>query len=149
MRYYYAEMDTLHKLLSRKGIRVWQILICLAVMAFVCRSVVPTGYMPILSGDKNGTVVLTFCTEDGSNKSLLLNLQQHSKKSPSENHSGQECPYGVVLSHGILPLQDAPLLAGVVWYEQFQFANLRNHALPPLPALGPPLGSRAPPPYLG
>jgi hypothetical protein len=79
----------------------------------------------------------------------LLNLQKHSKKSPNDHHVGQECPFGLVLSQGILPLQDLPLLAGVVWREHFKLVPLRNRALPPLPALGPPLGSRAPPPYLG
>ena len=142
-------MYMLHKLLSRKEIGVWQLLVCLAVIAFVCRSVVPTGFMPALSSEKGGAVVLTLCSADGSNKTLLLNLQKHSKKSPSDGHTGQECPFGIVLSHGMLPLQDFPALAGVVWREHFKLVPLRNRALPPLPALGPPLGSRAPPPYLG
>lgn len=142
-------MYSLQKLLPRKDIAVWQIFVCLAVIAFVCRSVIPNGYMPALSGEKNGTVILTLCSADGSNRTLLLNLQNHSKKSPNDGHASQECPFGLVMSHGILPLQDVPALVAMVQRDHIKRVPERNLALPPLPALGPPLGSRAPPTNLG
>lgn len=134
---------------TRKNVSVWSIVLCLAALAFVCRSVIPSGYMPSLSPEKGGTVVLTLCTADGGNETLLLNLQKHSKELPGGSHASHECPFGLVMSHGILPVQDLPALATLTQRQHPIVVFKRSRVLPPMPALGPPLGSRAPPSYLG
>ena len=134
---------------SCKGIAVWQLLLCLAVVAFVCRSAIPNGYMPVLSDEDGRTVVLTLCTTGGANETLVLNIPPQSKDSPSEDHAGQQCPFGLVISQGVLPIIDSPAVPVTVWQQRTAPFIEHNQALPPLPALGPPLGSRAPPSYLG
>ncbi|AFK61746.1 hypothetical protein TKWG_06525 [Advenella kashmirensis WT001] len=122
---------------------------CLAAMAFVCRSVIPSGYMPVLSGDNGRTVVLTLCNADGGNETLLLSIPKQSQESPSQDHAGQECPFGLVVSQAILPILGSPALPVTVWQQRLAPFVEHNQALPALPALGPPLGSRAPPFLLG
>ncbi|WP_148274476.1 DUF2946 family protein [Advenella kashmirensis] len=139
----------MRKHLPCKGFSVWQLLLCLAAMAFVCRSVIPSGYMPVLSGDNGRTVVLTLCNADGGNETLLLSIPKQSQESPSQDHAGQECPFGLVVSQAILPILGSPALPVTVWQQRLAPFVEHNQALPALPALGPPLGSRAPPFLLG
>lgn len=142
-------MYVVRKHLPCKGFSVWQLLLCLAAMAFVCRSVIPSGYMPVLSGDDGRTVVLTLCNADGGNETLLLSIPKQSQESPSQDHAGQECPFGLVVSQAILPILGSPALPVTVWQQRLAPFVEHNQALPALPALGPPLGSRAPPFLLG
>ncbi|HLU04179.1 MAG TPA: DUF2946 family protein [Advenella sp.] len=142
-------MVVVRKHLPCKNISVWQLLLCLTVLAFVCRSVIPSGYMPALSGDNGRTVVLTLCTANGGNETLQLSIPKQSPDAPSQDHAGQECPFGLVISHGILPIPDSPVMPVTVWQQRLAPFIGHNQALPPLPALGPPLGSRAPPSRLG
>lgn len=142
-------MYVVRKHLPCKGFSVWQLLLCLAAMAFVCRSVIPSGYMPVLSGDNGRTVVLTLCNADGGNETLLLSIPKQSQESPSQDHAGQECPFGLVVSQAILPILGSPALPVTVWQQRLAPFVEHNQALPALPALGPPLGSRAPPFLLG
>ncbi|HBP29623.1 MAG TPA: hypothetical protein DD666_09435 [Advenella kashmirensis] len=119
------------------------------MLAFVCRSVIPSGYMPVLSGDKGRTVVLTLCNADGGNETLLLSIPKQPNESPPQDHAGQECPFGLVISQGILPILGSPAVPVTVWQQRLAPFVEHNRALPPLPALGPPLGPRAPPSHLG
>lgn len=142
-------MYVVRKHLPRKGNLVWQLVLCLAVLAFACRSVIPSGYMPVLSGEKGRTVVLTLCNAAGGNETLQLSIPQQSKDTPTPEHAGQECPFGLVISQGVLPVPGTPALPVTVWQERAAPYVVHNRSLPPLPALGPPLGSRAPPSLLG
>lgn len=142
-------MYIVRKHLPCKGNTVWPFLLCLAVIAFVCRSVIPSGYMPVLSGDNGRTVVLTLCNAVGVNETRLLSLPSQSNDSPSPDHASQECPFGLVISQGVLPIPGSPALPVTVWQARTAPYVEHNRALPPLPALGPPLGSRAPPFLLG
>ena len=142
-------MYVVRKHLPCKGISVWQFLLCLAVLAFVCRSVIPSGYMPVLSGDNGRTIVLTLCNADGGNETLQLSIPKQTQDSPVQEHAGQECPFGLVISQGILPILDSPAMPVTVWQQRLAPFVEHNRALPALPALGPPLGSRAPPFLLG
>ena len=121
----------------------WQALLCLVLLAFACRAVVPAGYMPGLS-EQNG-FAMTFCTAQGVVTTLWVGSSDAAGKTSQDDHAvGLDCPFGLLLAQAALPDQDAPLPAGVVTYRPVSFQP-PYRALPPLPALGPPLGSRAPP----
>lgn len=137
------------KVTQRKSINGWQGFLCLALLAFFCRSAIPTGYMPTLSAGKGVAVALTLCTAHGGTQTLLLDLQSKNNE-PAENApANQACPFGLVMSHGVLPVQALLILTTTVWQQRPVLVAERNRSLPPLPALGPPLGSRAPPVRLG
>lgn len=142
-------MFALQKPIRRKGMAVWQILFCLTVIAFLCRSVIPMGYMPDLSGGRDGKLAITFCTAGGGTSTMQLDLTGQPEQSSSDEHAGsQECPFGLVVSQAVMPSQVATVLIGTISHRPAVLLH-RNHTLPPLPALGPPLGSRAPPSNLG
>lgn len=132
-----------------KATRVWQFLFCLTVLSFLCRAVIPVGYMPDPSGGRDGKISFTFCTMGGGTSTILWDLtEQSDQSSPDDHFENQECPFGIVVSQTLMPSEETPSLAGVVAHRPAPLLH-RNEALPPLPALGPPLGSRAPPSNLG
>lgn len=134
---------------SLKGLAVWQMIFCLTVLSFVLRSMIPSGYMPDSSASRNGTVALTLCSAGGVNATILVDLQGKSKSAPSDDHNaGQECAFGVIASQGLMPASVAVLPAMMLLSQPLP-ARQRNLALPPMPAQGPPLGSRAPPFHFG
>lgn len=132
-----------------KNITGWHVIFCLAVLAFVGRSLIPNGYMPTLSDGKGASIVLTLCSASGDTQTLLLDLQKKNNGSSNDSHANPECPFGLVMSHGILPIETALVLSATIWQQRPVTFAARNRSLPPLPALGPPLGSRAPPTNLG
>lgn len=122
------------------------------LLALVLRGFVPPGYMPDTRALEQRRVALTLCTAAGGVSTVRLSLTDERRDSPGHGEhaaSGMDCPYGV-LTHVVsaAPLLDlAPLpLSVAVWAMP---AVHPPQALPPLPALGPPLGSRAPPYSLG
>lgn len=127
-----------------KRMAAWQILFCLTVFSFLCRAFIPVGYMPDLSGERNTAFAITLCSM-GVTTVMQVDLSgKPGKAAPDDGYSGEDCPFGLGMAHKLMPGQDAPALAGVVSF--YSLAPLApNQALPPLPALGPPLGSRAPP----
>ncbi len=128
---------------------VWQFFFCLTIVSFLCRAVIPVGYMPDASGGRDSKVYITLCTEGGGVTTLLMNLDGETGQSAADDHlDHQECPFGIVASQTMMPGDAVAVLAGVVAHRPASLAH-RNHALPPLPSLGPPLGSRAPPSNLG
>ncbi|MFC4297236.1 DUF2946 family protein [Castellaniella hirudinis] len=135
--------------LRHRSTRIWQVLFCLTVLSFLCRAVIPMGYMPDLSGGRDGKFSITFCTMGGGISTLLVDLDgQPNQPSPADHFDKQDCPFGMVASQALIPGQDAPALVGVITHHPVSLSH-RNQAQPPLPALGPPLGSRAPPSNLG
>lgn len=122
--------------------KAWQALFCLALLALVCRALVPAGYMPRHSAQ--GGLSMTFCTAQGEVITVFVNAGA----SQQDDHpAGLDCPYGVLASQALLPDLLSPLPAGVVMYARVAYW-LPQRALPPMPAQGPPLGSRAPPFHL-
>ena len=132
----------------RTGTTVWQMLFCLTFLSFLCRAVVPVGYMPDISAGRDGGFALTFCTPGGSLAVQKLDLTDQEKASTDNAVAGQDCPFGMATSQALLPAQEAPVLARAVLHRPLVLLH-DNKALPPLPALGPPLGPRAPPLNLG
>lgn len=130
-----------------REIRVWQLLFCLALLAYVCRAIVPAGYMPTHSAQDNGFAI-TFCTAGNSSNTLWIDLIGQDGQADSDtHHQPQDCPFGIAASPALLPSLDAPVLISLIRYRPVLLAKT-NQTRPPLPALGPPLGSRAPPLFL-
>lgn len=127
-----------------REIRVWQFLFCLALLAYVCRAIVPAGYMPTRSAQDNGFAI-TFCTAGNSANTLWIDLIGQDGQADSDTHQNQQdCPFGIAASPALLPTLDAPVLISLITYRPVLLAE-SNQTRPPLPAQGPPLGSRAPP----
>lgn len=132
-----------------KRMMVWQFLFCLTVVSFLCRAFIPVGYMPDLSGERDSTFAITLCSMGGGTTVMQMDLSADSGKVvPDESYSGENCPFGLNVAHKLMPGHDTPVLAGTTAFHPFAPPS-GNQALPPLPALGPPLGSRAPPLNLG
>lgn len=127
-----------------REIRVWQFLFCLALLAYVCRAIVPASYMPTRSAQDNGFAI-TFCTVGNSSNTLWIDLVGQDGQADSDTHQNQQdCPFGIAASPALLPILDAPVLISLITYRPVLLAE-SNQTRPPLPAQGPPLGSRAPP----
>lgn len=142
-------MFALRQLLRRGNIRVWQVLFCLTLLSFLYRAVIPMGYMPDMSGARDGKFFITLCTVGGGTSTLLMGLNgQPDQPSPDDHFDSQDCPFGIVASQAVMPSQEPPALVRTVVHRPVSLPH-RNQAQPPLPALGPPLGSRAPPSNLG
>ncbi|MFT0851741.1 DUF2946 family protein [Achromobacter sp. F4_2707] len=122
---------------------VWQILFCLTAFSFLCRAVIPVGYMPDLSGERDTPFAITLCSMGGT-VVVQLDLDGSEKSSSDQHYGGDTCPFGLNVAHKLIPGQATLALAGMALFLSVASPAARQ-ALPPLPALGPPLGSRAPP----
>src|SRR3546814_1775934 len=49
-------------------------LFCLTVVSFLCRSMVPAGYMPDLSGGRDGRLAIELCTMGGGASLVQIDL---------------------------------------------------------------------------
>lgn len=131
-----------------KRMAVWQGLLCLTVIAFLCRAIIPAGYMPEQRGDAGHVFAMTLCLGGGGTAVMLTDLSGDDG-GPEESRAQAECPYGFWSGYKSLPGHPALMLVGIAHLLSVVPTFTRSHALPPLPALGPPLGSRAPPLNLG
>ncbi len=147
MEYNRAMSVQRHCSLAKNGV-AWQILFCLAILSFLCRSLVPAGYMPDRSGEQDGFFSVTLCAPGGTPSTIWMSLTGQADPPQSNEHADiQKCPYALVLSQVALPSADMASLDAPVAHQPLLLVH-RNQSLPPLPALGPPLGSRAPPTHL-
>lgn len=135
---------------QHRGLHVWQILVCLAALCLFSRLVIPVGYMPDTSGKADGRFALAVCLPgDGTSTVMVDWVADSAQPAPGDSITHQECPYGIVLAKAMLPAHTAPtLVVAAITHRPAPVAH-RNQAYPPLPAVGPPLGSRAPPVNLG
>lgn len=126
----------------------WQVLFCLAILSFLCRSLLPAGYMPDTTGEQDGFFSITLCSPSGTPSTILMSLTGQDQAPSSDEHADiQKCPYALVLSQAALPSTGMASLDVSVTHPPLILAH-SNQTLPPMPALGPPLGPRAPPPTL-
>lgn len=129
---------------SKNGI-AWQILFCLALLSFLCRALIPAGYMPDHSGEQDGFFSVTLCSPSGTPTTVWMSLNGQDEAPSSDEHADlQKCPYALVLSQLALPGTGMTSVDIFLTHQPVIRAH-SNHTLPPMPALGPPLGSRAPP----
>ncbi|SHI25378.1 Protein of unknown function [Pollutimonas bauzanensis] len=122
----------------------------LALAAFVFRALAPAGFMPDANALQHGRLVLTFCTSGAS--ALPPGLRDKTGDASGDNTGkdlagGDSCPFGLLAAQAMI----APSATIVVFAAALRHVPppLFFRALPPLPAHGPPLGSRAPPSHPG
>ena len=112
----------------------------LVLLVFVCRSLIPVGFMPDLAGVSRGAFQLVICTGYGW-KTVELDANGH--KLPAK-HSGshhQPCAFS------ISAVSDLPIMAITIIPQLIKAVVTRDRIfemLPP-PRAGPRVGSRAPP----
>lgn len=107
------------------------------MVAFVLRAVIPNGFM---AAPSTTSLMLTLCEAGGA---INVTFDLPAEQSP-KHVAGEACAFGALAGHAILPETGlAPVLSASAAYAAPEMPVHR--ATPPLPALGPPLGSRAPP----
>ncbi|MBK1782200.1 DUF2946 family protein [Advenella sp. WQ 585] len=141
-------MRSLQRPLRHKVTDAWQILFFLAALSFLCRALIPAGYMPDFSGAREGKFSITICTATGTNTILVDANGELVEPSSGDYPDNQDCAFCLVASQTLMPAPEMPALAVFLTSRPVSLPHA-NHALPPLPAQGPPLGSRAPPLNLG
>ncbi|MDQ2137619.1 DUF2946 family protein [Alcaligenaceae bacterium B3P038] len=131
---------------SRPPLHPW---LCLLVLAFVVRALIPAGFMPRADPAQGGEMALSLCTSTGDMVTMTVDMGRPAPDTPDPHHASADCAFNM-LSHQALTLP--PGLAAVVSASAARVIAppvVRQAALPPLPAAGPPLGSRAPPRLAG
>lgn len=120
------------------------ICMCLLLLALVGRGLIPTGFMLGHAPFNQGAIELTFCAPGGSFSKILLD-SGHS----DSDQANAECPFSVLVHQAL----DIPNAGNTSPLPVAAFSRPLPPSLyqsrPALPALGPPLGSRAPPLHLG
>jgi len=130
-------------LLPKRATPAWRMLVCLAIVALLGRAAIPAGYMPGASPAHGGKVALALCSGSGAVFDVLLDVSGKPDHS-GHAYTGLDCPFGVMASQAAMPAP--PPQAGRMPPAAPHAATpATRRALPPLPPLGPPLGSRAPP----
>lgn len=124
-----------------------RIIFGLIVLAMLYRGFIPVGYMAAPS-HVSGKLLVTLCvTGGGPAVTMAIDVADSSGASSSDDASSVECPYAGLTAQFVLPQSASAIaVAGLVTHAPL-FATYRS--APALPALGPPLGSRAPPSNLG
>lgn len=133
------------RLLWFKRMAVWQALLCLTVVAFLARAAIPAGYMPSQSGSGDHTFPMALCLGGSGITVVQVSL---SDSSDPESADQPDCLYGLCIGQKLLPEHPHIEPVGAAFSHLGVPVIAHYRALPPLPALGPPLGSRAPPVYL-
>ncbi|KAA0889324.1 DUF2946 family protein [Pusillimonas sp. ANT_WB101] len=130
----------------RIPLSVHSVMLWLATVAFVCRAFMPLGYMPDTTALRNGQLVLTLCTAGGGVSFLSLNAADND---PQQDVSrGDSCPYGMMSEQALMAPGPDTLHIALPTAAKAVFNIPVFATLPPMPPLGPPLGSRAPPYHL-
>lgn len=126
----------------------WRILLCLTIAALLWRGVIPVGYMPNARAAEAGRLLLTLCTSTGATATQFIDVSGDTRHAPPDDaKAGNDCPFGLLASQAIL--LPAPLLQAVGLAQTSVDVLLPVYrSAPALPALGPPIGSRAPPTHL-
>ncbi|VFR56297.1 hypothetical protein BRI6_4058 [plant metagenome] len=128
--------------LARRVFSVWHLLVCLTALALVARALLPVGFMPDTQALRHGTLALTLCSsEPGASRVLSLSPGHGAGQ---EAASMLDCPFGLVAVQALLPAAPPAGVAAAL-PRAAPAAVQAMRSLPPLPAQGPPLGSRAPP----
>lgn len=134
----------------RKG-RTLGVLLVL-VFAMVLRGIVPAGYMPDPDAGRHGNPLLAFCAPDSGNSipqalAALWADVDTDKEAPSA--MAASCAF-CILGQLAMDLPETGRLAvASVFFFSRPVVTARNPALPVQGSRGPPLGSRAPPFFIG
>ncbi|CAN5753082.1 hypothetical protein BH09PSE5_BH09PSE5_05030 [soil metagenome] len=136
---------------------MWLVVLLLALRAFV-----PSGFMPSVDALRDGRFEMVICSGTGGMRTIVVDshgelVTNHRGNADGDNESDsqddqslhlEQCPFGAMASAVPLPSL-APTMQGAVLTATITPLAIRNDSRPPMPAQGPPLGSRAPPSILG
>lgn len=127
----------------------WRLWAGLVLLAMLARAFVATGYMPTFDALRTGKLEITFCTAGGGMQTVALSMLEDGPDHADGSDAAAlaDCPFGILAAQAILP--DLPAVLPLRALVRAQDPVVVQHARPPLPAHGPPLGSRAPPLHLG
>lgn len=131
--------------LKRSSKSVWQILICLTLFALLFRAAFPAGYMPGPSSQGGGALTVTLCAGHGDTTLVPVNFHGDA---PDHDGTTQGCPFCAVLAQAVMPGAATLAVAAAITHQS---TLLLPDGVPALTTqtAGPPLGSRAPPAFLG
>lgn len=106
----------------------------LLLLVFFLRALIPAGFMPDAKALADGHFELVICTPGGPDSA---------DGDAQEKWAGADCPYHFSFSQALVTVTPVPVAVEFASRAAHGFAAASNILLPP--ALGPPLGSRAPP----
>jgi len=113
------------------------------IFIFLLRALIPAGFMPDAKALGEGRFELVICTSSGERVAHAIDLG--SGNGAPETWAGADCPYHFSVSQVVTPtIAPVPVEFAVRAANGFFAAS--DTLLPP--ALGPPLGQRAPPVFL-
>ena len=127
---------------------IWHVAFCLMLLAFVGRAVIPVGFMPDTGALRDGRVLITFCSASGGTLATLNLSDKSDHGSGTDTATVADCPFGLLAAQAVLPTLNAAVILAAAFRRDLP-APFYTSPRPPLPAQGPPLGSRAPPSLLG
>lgn len=109
------------------------------LLLFLLRALIPVGFMPETRAD--GRLELVICSSSGENVVHVVDLGAPDERKRSK--AGDDCPYSLAFGKNFTP--PGQILAPVVRapVPEVNFARDVARLIPP--ALGPPVGQRAPP----
>lgn len=124
----------------KRGALSWKVALSFVVLALFCKFMTPAGYMP---GSQNHgkELLISLCLSPGSPLAAELAIDL---LSTDEEKIAAECPFAAMIAQAAITADPVlePIRASLL---AIPLATLPYRAAPPLPALGPPLGARAPP----
>jgi hypothetical protein len=113
------------------------------VFVFLLRAFIPTGFMPDAKALGEGRFELVICTSAGER--LVPGIDLDSSGDQPETWAGADCPYHLSLAQAFTAPAFAPTPVEFVAGAAHSLVWAATELLPP--ALGPPLGQRAPPAF--
>ena len=117
----------------------------LLLFVFLLRALIPAGFMPDAKALAEGHFELVICVSSGA-KVIQPGVPDSSGDDAPEKWAGADCPYHLSLSQAFATPDVAPLAI------EFAACAVDGRVAAGLvllpPALGPPLGQRAPPDFL-
>jgi hypothetical protein len=112
------------------------------IFIFMLRALIPAGFMPDAKALGEGRFELVLCTSAGDR--VVQSIDFDGSGDEPKSWGGADCPYHLSLSQAFAPGADAASIpAEFRTGAALLFASAATELLPP--ALGPPLGQRAPP----
>ena len=144
---YTSIMRSVREPLMARGSGSWRVILGLAVFAMLFKAWIPAGYMPDAHAAREGKLLLSMCLPSGHAITVPLALESPGTETPSnEANALQECPFVLAAVQAVLPELTATTISAA--FIRANPPRVVYRTLPPLLALGPPLGSRAPPRHL-
>lgn len=120
----------------------WRVIARLIVGLFLLRAIVPAGFMPDLSALADGRLTVVVCTASGPQTIELDANTEPANETPAIPSAGDFCPFGFTTQQALA------VLASVVEVAIPHAADtpaITTSSGSRADAVGPPLGSRAPP----